>query len=1095
PLEALPGESIEFPLPVPEPDVAAFGFSGWYKDTEATTPWNFESDTVPPYSIVLYAGWSFEGYQVSFDLNGRTDVENAPAAARTNAGEKIHAPDPAPSAAGLFFGGWFKDKACTAGQEWDFAVETMPAADLVLYAKWEVLSFTVTFDLNGQPTASPVPLPLSVAYGATVVAPSPAPLVANFTFLGWYRDAACTQKWSFLTDTMPGENLTLYAGWRDKSFVQVTFNMNGHGTAVPAQWVVPASAVSRPNPEPVTEGWAFGGWFKDKACTAGQEWAFAGELSPTLVPAGGASIYAKWEPVSRAVTFDLNGQPGALPAPAPQSGLAYGSLVTEPWPAPSVAGQVFDGWYGDAACTPSTRWDFATDTMPDGNLVLYAGWHASDSFKLLFNPNLPAGAALSEPVPPSQWVAPGARATAPAVTPAAAGYAFEGWYRDASGTQAWNFATDKVTGTTTLYAKWRAVPCTVSFSTGDHGTPPSSIALSPGALVPKPNDPQAPGWVFGGWYGDGGFSPDTRWDFATDTVPAASELSLYALWYKEGSFEVAFDLNAGSGDFGGDAAELVTPASLWLVPGSWVSEPVVAATGWRVAGWYRDASGTQAWDFVNDTTPPDPGGRLVLFAKWEAQDYEVSYEAGAHGTAPEPELVTYGAFLPDNRVPTPDSSDWVFGFWYKDVSLKQRWHFDTDAMPAHNLTLYASWHTSAAHLASFDTNGHGSTPDEVWVEPGAWLDEPEPGPAEEGYRFGGWFKDAACTPGQQWDFAADTMPAGADLKLYAKWIPVEVTVSFDGNGRGGSLPEARRASFASLLVEPPAPSQYGYVFTGWYTDELCSEGSRWDFAANTVPAHALTLYAGWEVGTWTVDFNANGHGSAPPSVQVSFGELVPEPAAPSVTGWHFTGWYKDAACTPSARWNFTTDMMLGQKLTLYAGWVSVSPTPTPVPVPPTPTPVPVPPTPTPVPAPSPITPAPDDSSDDRSDARSDDSGSGGKDDTLGGTDDDKDRPSSADGMEATWALINVMLVLIGLGSVLAATGEAFVRREKPRYHRATLVAAGAVAVASVVLFFVLEPFAGHLVLLNAHTVLFALLLAAEITLLVFSRHSSRIKPR
>lgn len=36
------------------------------------------------------------------------------------------------------------------------------------------------------------------------------------------------------------------------------------------------------------------------------------------------------------------------------------------------------------------------------------------------------------------------------------GYTFTGWYKDAGLTQPWNFDTDTVGGTTTLYASWRA---------------------------------------------------------------------------------------------------------------------------------------------------------------------------------------------------------------------------------------------------------------------------------------------------------------------------------------------------------------------------------------------------------------------------------------------------------------------------------------------------------------------------------------------------------------------------------------------------------------------------------------------------------------
>jgi uncharacterized repeat protein (TIGR02543 family) len=46
-------------------------------------------------------------------------------------------------------------------------------------------------------------------------------------------------------------------------------------------------------------------------------------------------------------------------------------------------------------------------------------------------------------------------------------YAFSGWYKDAALTNAWNFATDKVAASMTLYAKWTTY--TVSFDLNDGG--------------------------------------------------------------------------------------------------------------------------------------------------------------------------------------------------------------------------------------------------------------------------------------------------------------------------------------------------------------------------------------------------------------------------------------------------------------------------------------------------------------------------------------------------------------------------------------------------------------------------------------------------
>ena len=58
-------------------------------------------------------------------------------------------------------------------------------------------------------------------------------------------------------------------------------------------------------------------------------------------------------------------------AVAALQGVADGSTIAAPSPAPTRAGYVFGGWYRDAACTRA--WDFAADTVQE-DTTLYAKW-------------------------------------------------------------------------------------------------------------------------------------------------------------------------------------------------------------------------------------------------------------------------------------------------------------------------------------------------------------------------------------------------------------------------------------------------------------------------------------------------------------------------------------------------------------------------------------------------------------------------------------------------------------------------------------------------------------------------------------------------
>lgn len=68
---------------------------------------------------------------------------------------------------------------------------------------------------------------------------------------------------------------------------------------------------------------------------------------------------------------------------------------------------------------------------------------------------------------------------------------------------------------------------------------------------------------------------------------------------------------------------------------------------------------------------------------------------------------------------------------------------------------------------------------------------------------------------------------------------------------------------------------------------------------------------------FTVNFNMNGHGTAPNGQYAINGGKVTKPSDPTATGYTFGGWYKETGCTNA--WNFSTDTVTSNK-TLYAKW-------------------------------------------------------------------------------------------------------------------------------------------------------------------------------
>jgi uncharacterized repeat protein (TIGR02543 family) len=214
------------------------------------------------------------------------------------------------------------------------------------------------------------------------------------------------------------------------------------------------------------------------------------------------------------VTFDLNYTDAANP-PKPQE-IDAGGKATQP-AVPVRTGYIFGGWFTDAAGT-GAAWDFTLNTVK-GDTRLYAKW--AYNYTVTFDLNYTDAANPPKP----QEIGEGGKATQPAV-PAREGYAFGGWFTDATGTGAvWNFALNTVNGDTRLYAKWKQITYTVTFYLNDESgkAHASQTVAHNGKAVPAAK-PTRTDYDFDNWYAANAKAP---YDFNS---PVTAGLDLLAKW-------------------------------------------------------------------------------------------------------------------------------------------------------------------------------------------------------------------------------------------------------------------------------------------------------------------------------------------------------------------------------------------------------------------------------------------------------------------------------------------------------------------------------------------------------------------------------------
>ena len=89
-------------------------------------------------------------------------------------------------------------------------------------------------------------------------------------------------------------------------------------------------------------------------------------------------------------------------------------------------------------------------------------------------------------------------------------------------------------------------------------------------------------------------------------------------------------------------------------------------------------------------------------------------------------------------------------------------------------------------------------------------------------------------------------------------VVLKVTVNFDSNQ--GTAVDSQLVAVGDKVVKPADPTKKGYTFSGWFTDQDCTDA--YDFGADvdgTQPE--FTLYAGWKAAPATVEPGAGDNGN------------------------------------------------------------------------------------------------------------------------------------------------------------------------------------------------------------------------------------------
>ena len=383
---------------------------------------------------------------------------------------------------------------------WDVvAPGTMPAEDMTITAKWEVMVYTITFDLCGldEILGIATPDPIKVPYGEKYFTYMPTGVYAlqdayKLGYTGEWYTAPEGGTWVNTNSVVTPGDHTLYRQWKK---VEYTIYWQDDTVTLYSQKACVGDPITVPE-NPTKTGYTFAGWNKD---------------IPDTMPPTYFYVKATWTPNEYTVTFDPNGGECDVTEKTVTYKEQYGEL-----PKPTREGYTFTKWHDGINTTP----DATTKVSIAGDHTLTARWKINqytitwkdDDGTEIKSITQDYGTAIEAPGNPTRE-----------------GYIFNGWSVVIPDTMP---ATDM-----TITAKWKAAEYTITYDlAGGTNSEDAIYAYSVGETPFTLTVPTRKGYTFTGWTGSNGNTPELNVTVAQGTT---GNLSYTANW-QENTYVVQF---------------------------------------------------------------------------------------------------------------------------------------------------------------------------------------------------------------------------------------------------------------------------------------------------------------------------------------------------------------------------------------------------------------------------------------------------------------------------------------------------------------------------------------------------------------------------
>ena len=801
-----------------------YHFIGWSTSTDGDVEYADEADITPKTDVELYAVWEINEYNLTFVPNGGQG-EMPQQAFKHGVPQALN--DVAFTRQYYTFKGW----STSASGEVKFTdkAEVTLTSNSTLYAIWERIIYTVSFDSNGGHVDL---LPAKVKAGESYELPMYGGTRTGYTFKGWGNSKTTTEYLTAGTSITPESDMTVYAVWTINSY-DIVFNANtGDGTMPNQALNYKETATLSKNLFEKT-GYTFKGWTPNGGVVA------AGSIGERL-------FVAVWEldvgEKSYTIIFNANGGNCESSERSVLKGGEYGEL-----PVPTRTGYDFDGWF-----TAAEGGSCVSDkTVADKNATLFAHWNPKN-----YTITYVLGGGRNAAENPATYTIEDAVVL---LVPVRDGYLFTGWTPDGG-----RIAKGSI-GERTFTATWKApepgTPIVVTFDANGGSVTETSRTVKSGAAVGELPTPVRSGYTFAGWW-----TAASGGERISESTIVISNVTFYAHWttgvsflgvatwkfYEEADDDEGLNLAAweewSAADVPfwiGEGINMAIPVDgsftaddVALVAGSYsdYGRPQVVSDEWMFAKHYTSLKTAIGYDPYEDGEYDQGAYGLVFEDDVRGRNYSLSMDIW-----PQKKVLSGRKWilLEMGGNPTKGCKTFYLGVKGRDDVGYSR--FRIYATPDQGVSQRPSDWSSQRELAVLPMPiGGGTTTGSGMYVNGTRVSLSATPVA--GYEFEGWYDQSS---GQQLGTSTSLtyVMGDANSVIIAKFtLATECFMTFDANGGTPKTQSVKQRS-EELFVLPAEPKLADHLFMGWWTEK--NGGVKVTDETVFLTGVYETLYAHW----------------------------------------------------------------------------------------------------------------------------------------------------------------------------------------------------------------------------------------------------------